>query len=235
MKLLEARGLCSGYGFSTVVDEVDLDLEEGAAIAILGRNGVGKTTLVQTIMGLVRATRGSVRVAGRELAGSRPHIVARAGIALVPQGRRVFGPLSVAEHLKLASSLSKREGPWTVGRIKEFFPRLDERLGHAAADLSGGEQQMLAVARALLTNPRLILLDEPSEGLAPAVVRQIGEVIGEIRRAGAGVLLVEQDLRLAFEVADELRVMEKGRFVHAATVEAFRHDRPTARRLLGVG
>jgi branched-chain amino acid transport system ATP-binding protein len=156
-------------------------------------------------------------------------------VALVPQGRRVFAPLTVREHLALSEAYCRRDGPWSRERVLELFPRLGERLGHPARHLSGGEQQMLAVARALMANPRLVLLDEPSEGLAPSVVRQIGDVLGEVREAGVGVLLVEQDLRLAFAVASEVRVMEKGRLVHAASVHDFRRDRATARRLLGVG
>jgi branched-chain amino acid transport system ATP-binding protein len=233
--LLEVRGLVAGYGLGRVLHGVDLDVAEGGAVAVLGRNGVGKTTLVNTVMGLVRAQAGSVTVDGVELAGRRADVVARAGVALVPQGRRIFGSLSVREHLDLCASLARRSGPWTVDRVLEVFPRLGERLGHQARQLSGGEQQMLALARALQTNPRLVLMDEPSEGLAPAIVRQIGEVLTRIRDEGVGIVLVEQDLRLAFAVAEEVRVMEKGELVHGATVADFRADRATAQRLLGVG
>lgn len=235
MALLEVSELVAGYRLATVLHGVDLAVEEGGAVAILGRNGVGKTTLMHTLMGLVRARGGSVRVAGEELAGRRTDVLARAGVALVPQGRRVFAPLTVAEHLSLSAACCRRPGPWSRERVLELFPRLGERLSHPARHLSGGEQQMLAVTRALMANPRLVLLDEPSDGLAPAVVRQIGEVLGEIRQAGVGVVLVEQDLRLAFTVAEEVRVMEKGRIAHSATVADFRRDRATARRLLGVG
>jgi branched-chain amino acid transport system ATP-binding protein len=233
--VLEVSGLVAGYQAGTVLHGVDLNVKEGAAVAILGRNGVGKTTLIHTIMGLVRPRAGSVHVDGSDVTGRRTDVVARAGVALVPQGRRVFGPLTVDEHLGLAAACCRRSGPWSRERVLELFPRLGERLQHPARHLSGGEQQMLALGRALMANPRLVLMDEPSDGLAPAIVRQIGDVLAEIRSAGAGVLLVEQDLRLAFAVADDVRVMEKGRIVHAAPVDEFRRDRATARRLLGVG
>ena len=235
MTLLEVSGLVSGYRLGTVLHGVDLEVPEAGAVAVLGRNGVGKTTLINTIMGLVPARDGSVRVDGRELAGRRTDVVARAGVAIVPQGRRVFAPLTVHEHLELCAAYCRRQGPWSRDRVLELFPRLGERLGHHARQLSGGEQQMLAVARALMANPRLLLLDEPSDGLAPGIVRQIGDVLREIRLEGVGVVLVEQDLRLAISVAEQVRVMEKGRLVHAAGVDEFRRDRDTARRLLGVG
>jgi branched-chain amino acid transport system ATP-binding protein len=235
MSLLEVSGLVAGYRLGTVLHGVDLEVPEGDAVAILGRNGVGKSTLVHAITGLLRPRAGSVRIDGRELAGRRADVLARAGVALVPQGRRVFAPLTVREHLALAEACCRRDGPWSRARVLELFPRLGERMDHPARHLSGGEQQMLAVTRALMANPRLVALDEPSEGLAPAVVRQIGDVLGQIREEGVGVLLVEQDLRLAFAVASEVRVMEKGTLVHSASVHDFRRDRATARRLLGVG
>jgi branched-chain amino acid transport system ATP-binding protein len=232
VSLLEVRSLVAGYDRSTVLDGVDLSLAPGAALGLLGRNGVGKTTLVMTLMGLVAVTSGSVRLDGVELAGRRPDVIARAGVALVPQGRRVWATLTVAEHLALAAG--RRRGNWTVARVLELLPRLAERRRHYAGQLSGGEQQMLAVARALLTNPRLVLLDEPSDGLAPAIVEQLIGVIGAMRAEGVAVLLVEQDLHLAFSVSDRIAVMEKGRIVHQVPTEEFRRDRATAHRLLGV-
>ena len=231
MTFLRVRGLVSGYDRGTVLGGVDLDLAAGGALGLLGRNGAGKSTLVMTLMGLVPVTAGSVVVDGVELAGKRPDVVARAGVALVPQGRRVWAPLTVTEHLLLAA----RPGPWTPDRVLELLPRLAERRRQLAGRLSGGEQQMLAIARALLTNPRLVLLDEPSDGLAPAIVDQLGEVVREMRSRGVAVLLVEQDLHLAFTVCDEIAVMEKGRIVHRVPTGEFRRDRATAHRLLGVG
>jgi branched-chain amino acid transport system ATP-binding protein len=186
-----------------------------------------------TLAGLVQATEGSVRLGGAELAGKRPDLVARAGVALVPQGRRVWATLTVAEHLALARSRS-RPGTWTVGAVLDLLPRLAERRRHYAGQLSGGEQQMLAVARALLTNPRLVLLDEPSDGLAPAIVDQLAGVVTTMRAEGVTVVLVEQDLHLAFSVADEIAVMEKGTLVHRVPTADFRRDPDTAHRLLGV-
>lgn len=157
-----------------VLGGVDLDAEEGGIIAVLGRNGVGKTTLISTVMGFVRPYEGSVTLDGREIAGARVDVIARAGAGVVPQGRRVFAPLTVAEHLAIAARRRSARGPWTRARILDLLPRLGERLGHRGDELSGGEQQMLAIARALLGNPRLLLLDEPSDGLAPAIVAQVG-------------------------------------------------------------
>ncbi|HEY4420479.1 MAG TPA: ATP-binding cassette domain-containing protein, partial [Pseudonocardia sp.] len=186
-----------------------------------------------TLAGLVPVTAGSVCLGGVELAGQRPDLVARAGVALVPQGRRVWATLTVAEHLALARSRS-RPGTWTLDAVLDLLPRLAERRRHYAGQLSGGEQQMLAVARALLTNPRLVLLDEPSDGLAPAIVDQLAGVVTTMRAEGVTVVLVEQDLHLAFSVADEIAVMEKGTLVHRVPTADFRRDPDTAHRLLGV-
>ncbi|MFJ3908501.1 branched-chain amino acid transport system ATP-binding protein [Streptomyces sp. 2132.2] len=227
------RELRSGYAGGLVLDGVDLELDAGGVVAVLGRNGVGKTTLVSTVMGLVRPYGGSVTVDGRELAGARVDVIARAGVGIVPQGRRVFAPLTVAEHLAIASR-RPATGPWTRARVLDLLPRLGERLGHRGDELSGGEQQMLAIARALLGNPRLLLLDEPSDGLAPAVVAQVGEVIREVGAQGVSVVLVEQNLGLALSVAHDVAVMRKGRIVHRAPCAEFAARPEERRRLLGV-
>jgi branched-chain amino acid transport system ATP-binding protein len=232
--VLEVRGLESGYRRSTVLQGVDLDLEAGRVLGLLGRNGVGKSTLINTLMGLVTASAGSVRLDGVDLTGRRPDVVARAGVALVPQGRRVWAPLTVTETLDLAARRGRGKGDWTVDRVLELLPRLGERLRHGAGQLSGGEQQMLAIARALLTNPRLVLMDEPSDGLAPAVVDLIGVALGRMKDEGVTLVVVEQDLHLAFAVADEIAVMDKGRVVHHTSTREFRSDSTVARRLLGV-
>ncbi len=234
MTFLEVRGLRSGYHGSTVVFGADLELEAGGALALLGRNGVGKSTLVHTICGLVPASSGSVCLDGTELTGHAPDVAARAGIGLVPQGRRVFGDVTVAEHLDIAEWVG-RDGPWTRDRVIDLLPRLGERRDLRAENLSGGEQQMLAIARALLTNPTLLLLDEPSEGLAPAVVGHVRAAITDIVASGTAVLLVEQDLHLAFAIGEEVAVMDKGRIVLREPTDRFRRDAPRARRLLGVG
>jgi branched-chain amino acid transport system ATP-binding protein len=238
MALFEVRGLVSGYRQGTVLHEVDFDLEPGRVIALLGRNGMGKTTFLQTLMGLVRPSAGSIRFHDHELAGRRTSEIARSGLALVPQGRRVFPPLTVEEHMALAASRGRaRPGAatWTLDEVYELLPRLAERRRHHGNELSGGEQQMLAIARALLTHPSLLLLDEPSEGLAPAIVDHVGDVLHRLAEIGASMILVEQDLHLAFGVADEVAVMEKGRIVHRTSTDSFRRDPATAHRLLGVG
>ena len=232
--MLEVRGLQSGYRRSTVLQGVDLDLAAGRVLGLLGRNGVGKSTLINTLMGLVTASAGSVHLDGTDLSGRRPDVVARAGVALVPQGRRVWAPLTVTEHLDLAARRGRGRGDWTVERVLELLPRLGERLRHDAGQLSGGEQQMLAIARALLTNPRLVLMDEPSDGLAPAVVDLIGAALRRMKAEGVTLVVVEQDLHLAFAVADEIAVMDKGRVVHRSPTAEFRSDSTVARRLLGV-
>jgi len=231
---LQISGLTSGYGRSSVLQGVDLDVPDGRVLGLLGRNGVGKTTLIHTVMGLVRPTGGSITLDGEELAGRRSDQVARAGLALVPQGRRIWPNLDVTEHLDLASRRGGGAGIWTVPKILELLPRLGERRNHLGGQLSGGEQQMLAIARALLTGPRMLLMDEPSDGLAPTIVDQIGGVIGTLKEQGVTVLLVEQDLHLAFMVADKIAVMVKGQIAHRCSTADFRADEPTARRLLGV-
>jgi branched-chain amino acid transport system ATP-binding protein len=232
--MLEVRGLESGYKRSAVLQGVDLDVEAGQVLGLLGRNGVGKSTLINTLMGLVHPSKGSVRLDGAELAGHRPDVIARAGVALVPQGRRVWAPLSVTEHLDLAARRGRGRGPWDVDRVLQLLPRLGERRKHTAGQLSGGEQQMLAIARALLTNPRLVLMDEPSDGLAPAVVDQIGEAIAGMKSEGVTLVVVEQDLHLAFAVAEEIAVMDKGLIVHRSSTQEFRSDSSVAHALLGV-
>jgi branched-chain amino acid transport system ATP-binding protein len=231
--LLEVEGLRAGYGGGAVLHGVELTVAEGQAVALLGRNGVGKSTFLSAVMGLLRPSAGSVRLQGRELAGRPANVVARAGVALVPQGRRVFADLTVDQNLQVAAG-RRRAGPWTPQRVHQVLPQLAERRGHRADQLSGGEQQMLAIARALLLNPRLLLLDEPSDGLAPTVVARVGELLAELRDQGMSVLLVEQDLRAAFAVADEVTVMRKGEIVHRSPTPQFRADAALAARLLGV-
>jgi len=238
MALLEVRGLTAGYAGSTVLHGVDLAVPAGTVVGLLGRNGVGKSTLVSAVMGLLRPYTGVVLLDGVDLAGRPPDALARAGVGLVPQGRRVFASLTVAEHLMIAARAGRRArsrpGAWTRDRVLALLPRLGERLRHRGDQLSGGEQQMLAIARALLTNPRLLLLDEPSDGLAPALVAQVGEVIAELAGGGIGILLVEQNLHLAFEVAQRIAVMEKGRIAIDVPTPRFRADPARAKALLGV-
>jgi branched-chain amino acid transport system ATP-binding protein len=237
--LLSVRDLRAGYAGTTVLDGVDFTVPAGAVVALLGRNGVGKSTFVHTVMGMLKPYSGSIRVDGRELAGAAAHTVARSGVAIVPQGRRVFAPLTVEENLRIAARASKASrgggGPWTPERVYELMPRLAERRANRGDQLSGGEQQMLAIGRALLRNPRLLLLDEPSDGLAPAVIDLIAELLEGLRGEGIAAVLVEQDLHLAFRLADEVAVMQKGRIVHRSSTADFRRDRARAHSLLGVG
>jgi branched-chain amino acid transport system ATP-binding protein len=233
--LLELSGVRAGYDTGDVLQGVDLDLQQGEVVALLGRNGVGKTTLVNTIVGLVRARAGSIRLDGRELVGTAPHEIARAGVAIVPQGRRIFARLTVEENLKLARrAAADRPEDWTLASVYELLPRLQERRRHRGNELSGGEQQMVAIGRALLANPRVLLFDEPSEGLAPLIVDRMTETIATLRERGLSAIVVEQNLHVAVALADRVAIMAKGAIVHRATTAEFRADRATAQALLGV-
>jgi branched-chain amino acid transport system ATP-binding protein len=229
---LVVTGVRAGYAGSAVLDGVDFTVKAGEVVGLLGRNGVGKTTLMSTLMGWVQPTAGSIRLGELELAGLPTHRIARAGVAIVPQGRRVFAPLTVENNLRIAERGSER---WTVERVYEILPRLAERRRNRGDQLSGGEQQMLAIARALLLDPTLLLLDEPSDGLAPAIVDQVMQILGSLRGEGLSILLVEQDLHGAFSVADRILVMQKGEIVHDSSTEEFRSDGERGRRLLGIG
>jgi branched-chain amino acid transport system ATP-binding protein len=215
-----------------VLQGVDLEVAGGEAVSLIGRNGAGKTTTVASIAGFLRPREGSVRVHGADLTGSPPHRVARAGVALVPQGRRIFGDLTVGENLAVA----ERPTPdgWDEGRVLELFPSLARRRTTRGDQLSGGEQQMLAIARALMRNPSVLLLDEPSEGLAPKLVEQVGEILARLRATGLAILLVEQNLGLATRVGQRILVMNKGTIVFAGTPAELAADRDVETRYLGV-
>jgi branched-chain amino acid transport system ATP-binding protein len=233
--MLEIRGLHSFYGDAHILRGVSMDVPKGKVIALLGRNGMGKTTLIRSIMGLTppRVGEGSVKYNDQELVGLTPHAVAKKRIGLVPQGRRLFGSLTVVEHLKVFASKSA-DSPWSVERIFELFPRLSERKGHFGNQLSGGERQMLAVARALMLDPEMLLMDEPSEGLAPVMVQHLEEIIAELGKTGLGILLVEQNLYSALAVADEVYIMETGQIVHHCSAKDLENDHDTMHRFLGV-
>jgi branched-chain amino acid transport system ATP-binding protein len=228
--MLDVAGVHTYYGESHVLHGVSLEVRPGEAVALLGRNGVGKTTLIRTVVGFTPPREGTVRYEGRDLHRLPPYSIARAGLALVPQGRRIFAPLSVTENLEIG----ERRGPWTAARIHEIFPRLRERGVQSGGTLSGGEQQMLAIGRALMTNPKLVLLDEPSEGLAPLIVREISRVLLRLKEAGLSILLVEQNVPLALRVADRVYVMSKGQIVYHGASSALDADEDVKRRFLGI-
>ncbi len=229
--MLEVRDLHVRFGQAHILQGVSLSVGD-RPVAIVGRNGMGKTTLCQAVMGMVGASGGSVRFDGREMRGLPANRVARAGIALVPQGRRVFPSLTVHEHLRLVSR--GKNARWTIERAYETFPRLAERRNNGGTQLSGGEQQMVAIARALLTEPRLVVMDEPSEGLAPVVVDRLVEILRALPGEGVGLLLVEQNLGVATEVCGTVAVMVNGRIAAAMPSRALLEDEAAQRRFLGV-
>jgi branched-chain amino acid transport system ATP-binding protein len=229
--LLMIDRLAAGYGEATVLSGVSLTLAEGSAMALLGRNGMGKTTLVNSVIGLTRRLSGTIKLGGRDITRLRPHERAAAGIGWVPQERNIFGSLTVEENLTAVA----RPGRWTPARIYELFPRLGERRRHAGGQLSGGEQQMLAMGRALVLNPRLLLLDEPLEGLAPIVVE---ELIGVIRRLivgdGMTVIVVEQNARKVLDMTDRAAILERGSVVYDGDSQELAADVSLLETLLGV-
>jgi branched-chain amino acid transport system ATP-binding protein len=221
--MLRVSGLHTYYGPSHILQGVDLAVPEGRIAALLGRNGVRKTTTLRSIMGLAPPRHGEVRVAGVDVAGWKPHRIVRVGVGYVPEGRLIFPDLTVLENIEVAQRVPARH--WTVDRLFALFPALAERRRNKGQALSGGEQQMLAVARALITDPKLVLLDEPSQGLAPLVVEALIQVIRRLRDEGVTFLLVEQNLKLAEAVADLVYVMVKGRMVYEASLARFRDER----------
>jgi branched-chain amino acid transport system ATP-binding protein len=229
---LEVRDLHAYYGESHVLQGVSLDVRDGESVALLGRNGAGKTTTINAIVGFVRPRGGTVRVGDRDITAKAPHRVAAAGVALVPQGRRVFADLTVLENLTIAAH--RNGGGWDLGRVLELFPSLERRLGNRGDQLSGGEQQMVAIGRALLRDPALLLLDEPSEGLAPKLVNEVGDALVTLRESGLSLLLVEQNLALATRVAQRVYVMNKGTIVFSGTTAELAAAGDAEARYLGV-
>ena len=230
-EMLTAEGLTAGYGDSIVLEDISIQLAEGGSLALLGRNGVGKTTLLLTLMGLTRLQRGSIVWQGAEITRMPTFRRAHAGLGWVPQARFMFPSLTVEEHLTVVA----RPGAWDLKRAYGIFPRLEERKRNLGNQLSGGEQQMVAIARALMTNPKLLLLDEPMEGLAPIIVQELMKVLGELVRAGDfAVIVVEQHARLALELTSHAIVLDRGRIVHRAASAELLADPATLDRLVAV-
>jgi branched-chain amino acid transport system ATP-binding protein len=232
MSLLEVSGLNSYYGDSHILFDVALRVERNEVVALLGRNGAGKSTALKSVMGVVTPTSGSVRLEGIEIAGRRSHAIAKAGMQLVHEERRIFGSLDVEENLVLAGLTAPKK--WPLARVYEMFPRLKERRGSRGTDLSGGEQQMLAIARALIRDPKLILLDEPFEGLAPIIVRELVRVCRELAAAGQTIVLVEQNLAATLALAQRVYIINNGHIAHEGPAEELRAQPQLLQRYLGV-
>ena len=229
---LDVSGLHSFYGKSHILHGVSLNVREGEIVTLLGRNGAGKTTLLKTLVGLLHPRQGSTRIFGHVATGLPPYRIAALGVGYVPEGRRIFSNLTVEENLLVPL---ERGGAWNVERIYGLFPRLAQRRQNSGRQLSGGEQEMLSIARALLLNPRLLMLDEPSQGLAPLVVRDVFRVISDARASGISVLLVEQNVRAALGIADRAYLIDDGRVVFEGSAGELAGDERQVRALAGVG
>jgi branched-chain amino acid transport system ATP-binding protein len=229
--LLEVDGVWAGYGGATVLEDISFTLDEGASLALLGRNGMGKTTLLATLMGATCHGRGAIRFCGRDIVGVPSHHRARAGLGWVPQERDIFASLSLEENLTVVA----RPGPWNLKRVYEMFPRLQERAGNMGNQLSGGEQQMLAIGRALMLNPKMLLLDEPLEGLAPQIAQELLSIIGALVRDGrTAVILVEQHAHQILPITQDAIVLERGRAVHHGRSDELMENPTLLDRWLGV-
>ena len=231
--MLEVRDLQVAYGGSLIVQGASLMVHPGQIVAVLGRNGVGKTTLLRGITGLTPPRAGRVILNGEDITTLSTHAIARRGVRLVPQGRRLFPSLDVREHLVVGADHGRAHG-WDMPRVLDLFPSLAGRLRQRGTTLSGGEQGMLACGRALVGNPDILLMDEPSEGLAPLLVRELGRVLGDLKREGVSILLVEQNLAFALRTADYVYLLSKGTTVHACTPDTLRADHALKSRYLGI-
>jgi len=228
--VLAAEGLHTFYGKSHILHGIGLELREGEIVTLLGRNGAGKSTTLRSLMGLTPPRDGVVRIFGHTTTDWPPYRIAALGVGYVPEGRRIFPNLTVDENLMVPL---ERPGPWNIARIHALFPRLAERRGNKGRQLSGGEQEMLAIARALILNPRLLILDEPSQGLAPLIVQEVFKVVTSARREGISILLVEQNVRVATEIADRAYVLDDGRVVYSGAAAEFAKDEERVRALAG--
>ena len=228
--ILEVKDLHAFYGKSHILHGVSLEVREGELVTLLGRNGAGKSTTIKSLMGLIRHMEGKVTMFGQDTTVWAPFRIAAAGVGYVPEGRRVFANLTVDENLRVPVD---RPGPWTVQRVYELFPRLAERKGNKGRQLSGGEQEMLAIGRALLLNPKLLFLDEPSQGLAPLIVRDVFNVVVKMRNEGMSVLLVEQNVRMGLEIADDAYVLDDGKMVWSGPARELAADEARIQSLAG--
>jgi branched-chain amino acid transport system ATP-binding protein len=233
--LIEAKGLQTYYGASHILRGIDFSVARGETIGLMGRNGMGKSTLLKSLMGLVKPRGGSVHIAGREMTGRAPYEIAQLGIAYVPEGRGIFGNLSVVENLQMAARAGTRgQRDWTYDRVLETFPRLKERLGHGGQQLSGGEQQMLTIGRALMTNPDVLILDEATEGLAPLIAREIWRICGLIRESGISSVIVDKNWKHVTQVTDRNVILVKGEVAYAGTSDELRAQPQLLDQFLGV-
>ncbi len=235
--LIEARGLQTYYGASHILRGVDFAVGRGETVGLMGRNGMGKTTLLKTLMGLVAPRAGSVRVMGTDMTNRPPYEIAQLGVAYVPEGRGIFGNLSVVENLKMAARPSRRgdrSNDWTYERVLETFPRLQERLSHGGQQLSGGEQQMLTIGRALMTNPDVLILDEATEGLAPLIAREIWRICEVIRASGISSVIVDKNWKHLTQITDRNVILVKGQVVFAGSSDELRSQPRLLEQHLGV-
>jgi branched-chain amino acid transport system ATP-binding protein len=230
MIALAAKDLHAYYGKSHILHGVSLEVRQGEIVALLGRNGAGKTTTLRSLIGLMRPRQGSVEILGADVTGFPPFRIVGMGVGYVPEGRRIFGNLTVEENLLTPV---ERPGPWTIARIYEVFPRLAQRKSNKGSQLSGGEQEMLSISRALLLNPKLLMLDEPSQGLAPLIVEDVFRIVAAARAEGISVLLVEQNVRAAVEIADRAYVLDDGKIVYEGDAREFGRDEKRVRELAG--
>ena len=231
--MLKVEGINTYYGDSHILFDLSMEVPEGKIISMLGRNGMGKTTICRSIMGLTAPTSGSITFKGQEISKMDTHKISKMGIAYVPQGRGIFASLSVKENLTVGARGQDKPNAWTLERVYDFFPILEKRQSMPGNLLSGGEQQMLAVGRALMTNPDLLIMDEPSEGLAPLIIKQIGEVITRLK-GQLTVFLVEQNFNMALSVADDVYIVSRGQVVYQGKPEDLRHDEETKAKWLAV-
>jgi branched-chain amino acid transport system ATP-binding protein len=226
--------VCTFYGTTQILFDVSLEVEKGSVVALLGRNGMGKTTTVYSIVNFVRKKSGKIYFEGKDITSWPSYKIARLGLGLIPQGRRIYTSCTIEENLILGSRRESK-GEYSLDTVYELFPILKDRRHLRAGSLSGGQQQMLAIGRALMSNPELILMDEPSEGLAPLIVREVGNIINKMKESGIPVLLVEQNLGLVFDVADSVYIISKGEIVHHSSMESFRSDKDTQANYLFIG